>query len=222
MRGFNQVAAAGALLTAVGLLLVLVYQLVLVPAAGISGAGASDPAKVFASISTIQTSALINMALAGVGTLFVVGLYERLHAGAPVLMRIALVPGIVAVALFLANGMINFTALPIVAATYAANTSAGVPLLAVGLVPRGLQLAAVFAIGWFDLLLGWAGLQTHALPQPANYLGLLVGALFILNFLLTPPITLIAPVLGIVWTAWLGVVLWREPASTGAPAMSQA
>jgi len=50
--------------------------------------------------------------------------------------------------------------------------------------------------------------------------GLVFGAASILFFAvqLLAPVTL---VLGLVWTPWLGMVLWREPTSMAAPGMAK-
>ena len=68
--------------------------------------------------------------------------------------------------------------------------------------------AAIFAAGWWALLASWAGLQ-GGLPKILSYLGLLFGALGILSFAI-PPFNPLAALFGIVWSAWLGIVLRRS------------
>jgi hypothetical protein len=77
---------------------------------------------------------------------------------------------------------------------------------AVNAVVTGLGLAALFTNGWWALLVGWAGLRTGALPRPLAALGLLWGAAGIAA-LAMPPLALLALVLGLPVTVWLGVVL---------------
>jgi hypothetical protein len=68
--------------------------------------------------------------------------------------------------------------------------------------------ASIFAAGWWALLASWAGLQ-GGLPKILSYLGLLFGAAAILSFAI-PPLNPLSALLGIVWSAWLGISLLRE------------
>lgn len=120
------------------------------------------------------------------------GLNDRLQESSPNLMRIATASGLGAAVLFLATGMFNF----------------GAPPAAVGDVGTALIRASIFAAGWWALLASWAGLQ-GGLPRILSYMGLLFGAAGILSFAI-PPLNPIGALLGIVWSAWLGMVLLRS------------
>jgi hypothetical protein len=92
-------------------------------------------------------------------------------------------------------------------ADVAAGTAA---YLAVRVVSNALNTGAIFAAGWAILLSGWAARKTRGLPSGLAYLLMLAGTLSVLAFLVSP-LSLIAPLLYIVWSIWLGIVLLRKP-----------
>ena len=75
--------------------------------------------------------------------------------------------------------------------------------------------AAIFAVGWYALLVNVAALQTGRLPRSLGLLGVVFGGLFILDRILPDGATLIAPLGSIGWAVGVGVFLWRE--ASGSP-----
>ena len=138
-------------------------------------------------------------------------LRERLQAGAPNRMRIAVIAASVGSALFIAAGITSFSGFP---AIVAANDLAAYRIL--GAVIQGLLSAAIFAYGWTTLLWGWAGLSTKGVPAVLSYVLLLAGVFAILAFV----IHILEPlgvVINVVWAFWLGYVLLTQPATMAAP-----
>jgi hypothetical protein len=131
-------------------------------------------------------------------------LRERLRAGAPNRMQMAVIAATVASALFLAHGITAFEGFPPIVA---ANDLTAYRIL--GTVTQGLLSAAIFAIGWTALLWGWAGLSTKGLPAVLGYVLLLAGVfdtLAIVIHIFEP----LGAVLNMVWAFWLGYVLLMQ------------
>ncbi len=165
-----------------------------------------------------QVGDLLNLLLGFALAIFTVGLTDRLRDGAPVLTRLATGVGFSAAALSLATGVIRFEELYGLAGVYGRDPgTVGSALLTISVEHSGLVRATIAAAGAFFLLAGWAGLQPGGLPRPVGYLGLACGVLFLVGFALRP-LFQVAPVLGVIWTVWVGVALWREPASSAAAA----
>lgn len=218
MKRFQQAGVVGALLLAVTFVLLLVFDMVILPSVGLTTqADRVNPAKVFAVADTYRVESILNIGFCIAILLLTVSLYDRLHAGAPLLLQLAGAAGIAGAVLILATGVIRLVYLPELASAYAQN-----PPLAeaayVGFqgVRLGLRAAAIFAIGWFVLLASWGALQSGQLPRVLNALGLLFGAVAIL-ILVSSAVGNLGPLPGIVWAVWLGAVLWREIAQAGRP-----
>ena len=132
-------------------------------------------------------------------------LRERLKAGAPNRMRIAVIAASVASPLFLASFMILFIGLPDIVA---ANDLASYLIL--NAVTQGLLSSAVFAYAWATLLFGWAGLSTKELPSGLSYVLLLAGVFDIIGI----GMMIFGPMGNVVWAFWLGYVLLNTPKAT--------
>jgi len=211
MKGLQKTAGVGALLLAASFVLLIVANVVIPPSLGITEqADWGNPAKLSAVASASRIIGLIQILFAVAFTLTAPGLNDWLQERSPNLMRIATASGLGGAVLFLATGMFNFAAPPALASLYTQNPAAvtTADLAVVGGVATGLITAAIFAAGWFILLASWAGLQ-GGLPKILSYLGLLCGAVSILAFAI-PPFNPLGALLGIVWSAWLGIVLRRS------------
>ncbi len=213
MKDFQKVGGVGAFLQAAFFVMLFVYIFVVLPSQGLAGPTAlNDPAKALPFAANSPILSLVNLIFVPlvIGIILVVlALYERLQAGSPGVVRIATAAGLVATALFLARAMIGFIAPPQLAQLYAHNPAeAGAAYLALSLVIGGLNNAAIFAVGSFQLLVSWAALRTGGLSKPLSYLGLLTGVVGILAFTI-PLGGLIGAAITLVWSLWLGVVLLR-------------
>jgi uncharacterized protein DUF4386 len=211
MNNMQKAGGMGALLLAVSFVLLIVANVVIPPSLGITGeADWGNPAKLSAVASAARIIGLIQILFAAAFTLTAPGLNDRLQERSPNLMRIATASGLGGAVLFLASGMFNFAAAPALASLYAQDPAAvtTADLAVAGGVADALITAAIFAAGWWALLASWAGLQ-GGLPKILSYLGLLFGALGILSFAI-PPFNPLAALFGIVWSAWLGIVLRRS------------
>jgi hypothetical protein len=95
--------------------------------------------------------------------------------------------------------------------------NAGLSLAALGGVgaaraPPSIGVAALSALvlgGVWLLLVNTVGLTRRRLPPVLCAIGLLTG-IASLGVLVLPPMGLASLVLGIAWSVWLGVVLWRS------------
>jgi hypothetical protein len=141
-------------------------------------------------------------------------LFERLKSGAPAIMQVATVIGIVWAGSLIASGMVANAGIDPVVALYAkdpaqaALTWEGIESVANGLGNANGEILG----GLLTLLVSLAALRAGGLPKGLNILGLLVGAAGIISIL--PGLTdLMIGVFGlsqIIWFVWLGIVLLRS------------
>jgi hypothetical protein len=142
-------------------------------------------------------------------TVIVLVMHERLHTGDALRVRLASISGIAAAIILLLLGMVGFVALRQLAGLYAQDQAgASAAYLSLNALMSSLQSANTFAYGWWLLLISWTDLRQHTLPRLLDYLGLLYGAMGILAFAF-PILGFLGILVGIVWFAWLGIVLLR-------------
>jgi hypothetical protein len=209
VHNFNRTASIGALLMSLSLVGYALYQLVLYPYGGFP---TQDFAVIVRGASILRVGHWLKFGYAFGLALLVVGLHARLKDSAPVLAQLAGVAGIGAVALFLASAMIGLQILGVAESTFSTNRVEAEATILMRTVTIGVFAAAIFASAWFLLLISVAGLTTSNLPRSVSLPGILLGALFVLDFVMPYPFNLIAPLLGIAWAFWAGLVLWRESA----------
>ena len=147
-------------------------------------------------------------------------LYDRLKSGAPAIMQVATVIGIIWAGSLIASGMVSNAGIAPVVALYAkdpaqaALTWQGIESVANGLGNGNGEILG----GLWALLVSLAALRAGGLPKGLNILGLLVGAVGIIS--LIPGLTdLMIGVFGlsqIIWFVWLGIVLLRNNPSRAA------
>ena len=141
-------------------------------------------------------------------------LYDRLKSGAPALMQVATVIGIIWAGSLIASGMVSNAGINPVIALYATDPAQaalswqGIESVASGLGNGNGEILG----GLMALLISLAALQGGGLPKGLSFLGLLVGAAGILS--LIPGLTdLMTGVFGLsqsIWFVWLGTVLLRS------------
>jgi hypothetical protein len=145
---------------------------------------------------------------------FSLALYDRLKAGAPALMQVATVIGIIWAGSLIASGMVanagltSVVALNVTDPTQAALTWQGIEPAIDGLGNANGEILG----GLMTLLISLAALRAGELPKGLNILGLVVGAVGIIS--LVPVLTgMLGPVFGlgqIIWFIWMGIVLLRS------------
>jgi len=146
-------------------------------------------------------------------------LYDRLKSGAPALVQVATVIGVIWAGSLIASGMIANAGIAPVVALYAEDPSqAALTWLGIETVANGVGNGNGEILGGlWTLLISWAALRTGGLPKGLNFLGLLVGVVGILS--LAPGLTDLTGFFGIsqlIWYVWLGIVLLRSNASMAA------
>ncbi len=178
-------------------------------------AGATTPVDTLLAIYRTQPAqfaiaSLIALLQGPTIILTTLGVRDIMQGGAPTRMRLAVIAASIASALFLAGGMVAYGGIPPIAAANDAPAFRALTALV-----YWLDNAAVFAAGWWLLLLGWAGLSTQRLPMLLSWLLLGSGVIAILAFLI-PILGLLVVLLNVIWSIWLGVVLLRPAPTTAA------
>lgn len=138
-------------------------------------------------------------------------LYDRLKNGAPAIMQVATVIGIIWAGSLIASGMVSNAGIAPTIALYAkdpaqaALTWQGIESVSNGLGNGNGEILG----GLWALLVSIASLRAGSLPKTLNFLGLFVGVLGITS--LIPGLTdILVGVFGlsqIIWYVWLGIVL---------------
>ena len=191
----------------------------------------TDPAQKVAllverQMVTFSTNLLMYVFFGVLLIVLALALHDRLKAGAPAIMQVATVIGIIWAGSLIASGMVaNAGIAPVVALydqdpTQAALTWQGIETVANGLGNGNGEILG----GFWALLVSLAALRAggraggradgraDGLPGGLNILGLLVGAVGILS--LIPGLTgLLTGVFGLsqtIWFVWLGIVLLRS------------
>lgn len=140
-------------------------------------------------------------------------LYDRLKSGAPAIMQVATVIGIIWAGSLIASGMVSNAGIAPVVALYAKDPAqAALTWQVIESVASGLGNGNGEILGGLlTLLVSLAALRTGGLPKGLNILGLLVGAVGIITIL--PGLTDLVGVFGLsqlIWFVWLGIVLLRS------------
>jgi len=138
-------------------------------------------------------------------------LYDRLKSGAPAIMQVATVIGIIWAGSLIASGMVsNAGIVPVVALYVKDPTQASMSWQVIESVANGLGNGNGEILGGlWALLVSLAALRAGGLPKILNILGLLVGAVGIISIIpgLTDILTGVFGVSQIIWFIWLGIVL---------------
>lgn len=196
------------LLTGLAFIAILVIDFAILAPQGFAGPGTS-PELVLALVnkSAVPFQLLDVFSVLGSVTLLLSALavQERLRAGAPNQMRLAVIAASIASALILLLSAADFSSTPIIAGTQNATILQASLALTDGMLNGG-----IFALGWMLFLWGWAGLDTKGLPKLLCYVLLLTGILGIVAFVITI-LGILVVILNVIWGFWLGYVLLRQP-----------
>ena len=140
-------------------------------------------------------------------------LYDRLKSGAPAVMQVAAVIGIIWAGSLVASGMVSNAGIPPVVALYAQDPAqAALTWLGIETVANGLGNGNGEILGGlWTLLVSLAALRAGGLPKGLSILGLLVGTVGIISII--PALTGLVGIFGLgqmIWFVWLGIVLLRS------------
>ena len=140
-------------------------------------------------------------------------LYDRLKPGAPAMMQVATVIGIIWAGSLIAGGMVQNAGInPTVALYTKAPAQAAMSWQAIETVSNGLGNGNGEILGGLWALLGSiSALRGGRMPRALNFLGLFIGVVGLVS--LTPGLTdILVGVFGlgqVIWYVWLGIVLLR-------------
>lgn len=141
-------------------------------------------------------------------------LHERLDGHKSSLTRTATAFGIIWSVLAIASGMIYIVGMETVASIHATNPEqAATVWLAIGSIFNGLGGGVEVVGGIWVLLLSVAALRSATFSRGLNYLGYVVAAAGLLSVIpaLSEITTDIFGLTQIVWFAWLGIAMLRQP-----------
>jgi hypothetical protein len=184
----------------------------------------TDPAQKVALLVEMQTAIFAtNLLMYVFFGVFLIGLalalYDRFKAGAPALMQVATVIGIIWAGSLIADGMVSNAGIAPVVALYAQDPAqAALTWLGIESVANGLGNGNGEILGGlWALVVSLAALRAGGLPKGLGILGVLVGAVGIISLLpgLTDLLTGVFGLSQMIWFVWLGLVLLRSnPAKT--------
>jgi len=213
MKNLQKFGGFSALYLAVAYLIGMVLFLVVLDYLSIT-----DPAQKLALLiekqMVIFSTNLIMYVFFGVFLIVLsLALYDRLKSGAPAIMQVATVIGIIWAGLLIASGMVSNAGIAPVVALYSKDpTQAALSWQGIESVANGLSNGNGEILGGLlTLLVSIAALRTGGLPKTLNIIGLFVGAVGIISII--PGLTVLTGVFGasqIIWFIWLGIVLLRS------------
>ena len=178
--------------------------------------GSLDPIQTVAFIADNQAILYLwNQLILVVFGIFLVvlalALYERLKASSPALMQTATAFGLIWAGLVLASGMVFNIGVGTVVELHGTDPDrAASTWLAVAAVQNGLGGGNEIVGGLWTLLVSVAALRSSGLPRVLNYLGVAVGGAGLVTVVPgLEPLGIIFGLGGLVWFAWLGLVMVR-------------
>lgn len=213
MKTFQKFGGLAALYLAIAYLVGLVLFIVVLDYINITDASQKVTLIVEKQMVLFATNLLMYVFFGIFLVVLALALHERLKAGAPALMQVATVIGIIWAGSLVASGMVANAGLALTARLYATDpTQAALSWQGIEVVADGLGNANGEILGgvWI-LLLSLAALRSGQLPKGLNVLGLLIGAVGIITLL--PGLTDLVALFGLsqlVWYVWVGIVLLRS------------
>lgn len=144
----------------------------------------------------------LKLVSAAISCVLILALCNRLRCHTPKSILVATVFGFSAVICLVANAALSLHAIFQVASATEGTPAAGDRLNSlIGL----LAIATIMLDGCWFLLVSLAALKSDRLPKSLSYLGLGMGVLS-----LVPPLGIVVLFLSILWSVWLGQILWQE------------
>lgn len=149
--------------------------------------------------------------------LIVLALRDRWKDRAPLQMQLAMIAAGASSVLFLTYAMLGYVGEPTLISVYQQDAGLGAAAyMATRVVSNALNSGAIFAAGWAILLTGLVAIHGENFPKVLAALLLVAGGLSVLAFLI-PIFSLLAPLLYVWWSLWLGVFLLRPAALPSPP-----
>jgi len=214
MRSLSLLGSLGGGLQAIYLVAVVFFALSLLPQQGFAADEAAyhTPATALTFIlnSPLRVISEALDLLMGLGLALFVGAFSEIFKPAERLRRYWLWSATsMSVGLFITSGVVNVVVLPQLAAMYQAGQSPSeAAYLTVTLITGAMRLAGIMTYGWSVLLISLLGLNISSLSKPLNYLGLVLGAAGIFNFIFQP-LAIVVVMLGVIWAVWFSITLLR-------------
>lgn len=215
MKTLQKLGGFAALYLAIAYLIGMAIFLVVLDYPSITNPAQKVALLVERQMVTFSTNLLMYVFFGVLLIVLALALHDRLKAGAPAIMQVATVIGVIWAGSLIASGMVaNAGIAPVVALydqdpTQAALTWQGIETVANGLGNANGEILG----GLWTLLVSLAALRAGGLPKWLNILGVLVGAVGILS--LIPGLTDLVGIFGlgqIIWFVGLGIVLLRGDA----------
>jgi hypothetical protein len=195
----EQLIIAGATLLILSIVGYLFYELLLRPRAGFPS---DDTAVILGGVNTLRVGHWLKFGYAFGTALLTAGLIERFRSYSP-LTTLMLMAGAGATTLFIASGMLGLNLLDTAQSYYPQQLADARTTILIRIVTISLFGAALFLVGGLIVSSNLAALMNRAWSTSLAGLGIVVGALLMLEFITTEPWIVVAPVLGIVWLGWL-------------------
>jgi hypothetical protein len=213
MKTLQKYGGFAALYMAVAYLIGIVIFLLILDYAGITDPAQKVALHVEKQMVVFSTNLIMYIFFGFALIVLSLALYDRVKSGAPALMQVGTVVGIIWAGSLIASGMVANAGLATIVALHAREPAQAVlNFQGIEAVTNGLGNANGEILGGFWLLLvSLAALRTGRLPKALNLLGLSVGAVGIITII--PVLNDLISVFGlgqIVWFVWLGIVLLRS------------
>lgn len=139
---------------------------------------------------------------AACGVVLIIVLFRRLSKEAVTMMRVATLFGVLSILLLLTNAILSLKATTQAPGLAEAKSGSSLDLnTAIGM----LAMATIISSGLWYLLLSLAALKGSRLPKGLAYIGLTIGIISLI-----PIFGIVALFLSIVWSCWLGIIVFRE------------
>jgi hypothetical protein len=218
----QRAGGVAALYLAAAYLVAMPYFLLVVNLQGLAG-----PAEKVAALATYQNSHYVMYLITYVVFGIVLGTLARVLSkrlsGSPTIAAVGGVVGFIWACMLVASGLIfNFGAGAAVELLAKSPAQAASLWQVIQPVADGLSSGQGELLGglWV-LLVSVAALRTGALPNPLNWLGVLIGVAGIVSVVpVLREVGLVFGLLQIIWFIWLGIVMLRTKASEGSQGQS--
>ncbi len=222
MWGIQKLGGLAAFVQIGLMVVVLLADLVLLPAAGLSPVDGQllDTTTALAKNSNPTLVVLDLAALVISQTIILIwaGLRDRQGVSAPNRSRLAMASASIASVLFVAGAVISLNSRPMLA-TIQDKTIAVTVDLGLRTITGGLLGGGALMVGWAAILSSWAALSKGGLPKLLSWLLLISGVGLMLPLLLSVIpgtdaalllyVGIVAEMTVPIWTIWLGLILWR-------------